>query len=300
MRIMLLGDSLSLPRWKVSFAKSADLELEVPFEQTYPVLLHRALEDLYPERDVFVINRAKRACEIGHIFEELGDHMYTYQPDLIVLQTGLVDCLPRKERGGRQKVPIEPFADFYGRILTDVHHKPDVKLAVLGICPGSERVYARLPGFEAAIAQYNEVLARGADGREVFFVDMARHFDPRAPERYHALDDQHLNRAGHRLFFSELLPLAQSLVENRSGCAAYADDPKRAHAHFVRALKAYPANLSALYNALFSAFELGDRDGVVEWRARAQAERHGDRALDALVGAVAALPATSTSRSATT
>jgi len=78
MRIIIVGDSLGLPRPKNirQFNTDTREELAVYFQHTYGFLLQDALNLTYPDERFDVINRSQRFFTIKNVYEQFADHLF--------------------------------------------------------------------------------------------------------------------------------------------------------------------------------------------------------------------------------
>lgn len=82
-RILCAGDSLTLPR------------NGIPYESTWVCLLQQLLSDYS------IINRSQRAMTTANINGSTqGDFLEFYNPEIVIIQLGIVDCAPRYLKNG--------------------------------------------------------------------------------------------------------------------------------------------------------------------------------------------------------
>lgn len=199
MRVLITGDSLALPRpYNIrTFDPEKDEELGVHFHDTYGYLLQKELSKIYSKTEV--INRAQSAQCIGDVYEQLFGHLFYFQPDIIILHVGIVDCWPRKELNGKAKTDIGDFSMYYNKIIKLLKRRKQTKLIIIGICSTSKRLEEKYLGTLQQINKYNSVLMSGSDQQQIFYIDMEKHIDIDDPNVYLMLDDHHLNRKGNEL-----------------------------------------------------------------------------------------------------
>ena len=210
-RILIAGDSLSLPRPHQikNFDPKTDKDLAVHFHETYGYLLQKGLERHFPDKEVFIINRSRRAFTIKDIQKEFFDHLHYFEPDMIVLHVGIVDCWFRE--GGQQFVNINEFSHAYTQILNTLKLKPQTKMIVIGIAPTSVKMDTRFPGLNDEINKYNKVYQNFIDEIQTFYIDMARYIDPHEPSHYLLPDHHHLNKEGNQLLYKKLFEICKSI-----------------------------------------------------------------------------------------
>lgn len=214
MLIVLAGNSLSLPRPHriKEFDASTDRELAIHYGETYASLLEQRLRTLHPDKYASIQNRSQRGYTIVDILQQFDDHLYYFQPNLIIMHVGVVDCWYRKELDGRSYVNIQNFTKSYLAIINRMKNRSDTKLIVIGIAPTSDKMEERYPGIRDQISQYNHVLQCGADDKQIYYIDLIEDIAPQI-EQYLLPDDQHLNRNGNRLIYNKLLALVGPMME---------------------------------------------------------------------------------------
>ncbi|TBL73012.1 SGNH/GDSL hydrolase family protein [Paenibacillus thalictri] len=258
MRILVAADSLSLPRpHRINnFNPVTENELAVHYHETYGSLIDRKLRQNNPELYIEVINRGQRSCTIKSVAEQFADHLFFFQPDVIVLQVGIVDLWYREHLGGKQYVNVHEFSVYYSRILEFIKMRPQVKLAVVGILPTSVKMDTRYSGINKQVTLYNQVLKKGADNNQVFFIDMEPDLNPKQPQQYLLPDDHHLNKAGNQLVAGKLLSLLQAIIYNVAGFQHYQQNHfDEAYSNFVSSYESFSDYADNLYNLICLAFD---------------------------------------------
>lgn len=165
MRILILTDSLGLPRNKPEVCS---------FEDTWPVLL----KNKYPNIHQVSIGAATSEILLKQIHYHKG-----FNPDIVVLQVGIVDCAPRFM--SRKELDFTYALGVFGKGLrfllnrnwikklrnisyinevefqcniNKIQDKFDCPVIAIGILPANEQYEARLPGIAKKIITYNEIL----------------------------------------------------------------------------------------------------------------------------------------------
>ncbi len=87
LKIVLLGDSLSLPR--------GPAQGDIPYEATYPVLLERSLRARLGAQVPWLIERGLRLRTILRVPSDWYEQIELKKPDILVVHVGVVDCAPR-------------------------------------------------------------------------------------------------------------------------------------------------------------------------------------------------------------
>lgn len=228
MRILVLGDSLPAPRPRRG----------QPLETTWPALLRQS------GADVDVWQRARpRACSIDVLaeFKLFTDSLSRF--DAVVVQTGIVDCVPRPYPRWFIKI-FEVFATFeqlrafdrfahqrllwaYGRawvsraeyranlerlIRESISHHPALRILLVPIAPPTRRMLTEFRDLVPTVALYNAVLQQlgRVHGPAVVTLNPFSGYDPLAL----TLDDgHHLTCLGHARIAAEIsrhLPFASA------------------------------------------------------------------------------------------
>lgn len=202
-RIFIITDSLSLPR---KYGKEY-----VTYDVIYPQLL--IME--YPQ--VEFIHIAYGGATITELFLQLKNYYALVNPDLIILQAGIVDCAPRalgkieleivkKFKLFRLVKPFFSILRKYRRITytkTKEFRKkiqeiksifPGIQVWSIGILPGSTEYDKKVPRVSKNIDKYNEILCL-----ETHFIDNSDF----PPDGIMA-DHHHLSKKGHEIIFNKL------------------------------------------------------------------------------------------------
>ncbi|WP_198034389.1 SGNH/GDSL hydrolase family protein [Dyadobacter tibetensis] len=219
-RIVILGDSLAMPR----------IMDGIRFEDTYAYHLAKEFEP-----DFTLYNRAKRANTFAKQAVEwtLNDDFICYNPKIVIIHLGIVDCAPRLFSELQNKViemmpaPIrKPIITFFSKrrlfftrlfkkvyvdkkcfeagirsILTHIDSSKQ-KTIIVGIAPTNTVNANRSYGFEANIMDYNNILKNVAATKEnTIFLDVRDQINP----DIHLLPDGiHLTKEGH-LIISKMI-----------------------------------------------------------------------------------------------
>ena len=170
MKIVILGDSLSLPR----------IDEGIEYEDTYPYSLQEAGH---------IINRSKRAnnTTLQAKYVNMYNDVYSFKPDIVILHLGIVDCAPRlfypleakivnqinkvipivkllsKYRYQLTKifpkvyVNIHKFDKNISKILTSLEER-NINVIIVGIADSTIEHKKRSYKFEENIKAYNKIL----------------------------------------------------------------------------------------------------------------------------------------------
>ena len=208
-RILIISDSLALPRSKPE---------QTLYEDTYPYMLGKDYE-------VFQISFGGGTIkEIVH-----QAHYYrSYNPDYIVLQSGIVDCAYRAFPVFVDKGAVySGFLDLYRRVLAKIipprilrrvfryrytnpkdfeasiislkEAFPGTKILAIGIIPASKEYAELVHNIDKSISQYNAILERNMATGFINLSDM--------PENGVMSDHHHLNKFGHQFIVNKILDI---------------------------------------------------------------------------------------------
>lgn len=213
MRILALGDSLGLPRpYKIKEYAPIEQQLAVPYSNVHSSILHRALINQFGQNQVVeVINRARRFTTIKDVYNEFWDHLFYFEPNILILQVGIVDCWLRDYLENQQLVRFELFEIYLKAILKLLSFRKNCTLILVGICPSSKKMYQRYQGMENEIQKYNIALKKATEQQHVFYIDMEKNISPNNPHQYLLLDDIHLNTLGNELVAKECFEIIKNI-----------------------------------------------------------------------------------------
>jgi lysophospholipase L1-like esterase len=195
--IVLMTDSLSLPRpWNIrdlSSEEGADFD----YESVYPTLLRQRLDQIWSKTAVTITNLGKRSCTMEITARSASTVFRLYGPDVAVVHVGIVDCWLRSQSPDEFLCPLDIYASSAEAIVDsrDAARRASPILFV-GTLDLPERFAQRSPRQNAIIAEYNAALRKTCRRENVFFVDVARQANVQAGALTH-LDGVHLSHAGH-------------------------------------------------------------------------------------------------------
>jgi len=231
LRIFLIGDSLAVPR--------SDPSGDIRYRNCYPFLIQQYLENQLQSVHVPVIyDRSQSCCTLPDVVFSWNEEISLQEPDILIIQVGVVDCAPRVFTPYQRKV----VANLRPRIMRESvlslvrkYRKHLVRLrgnltytsyeqfrqAAIGLSSEADRVgllgcyfvniitpslemERRSPGFCSNVAKYNEVLEEVADGKIVQIVDMDGIVQRMGHERLLLSDGIHINKEGHRILAGEI------------------------------------------------------------------------------------------------
>lgn len=257
MRILVAGDSLGLPRpHRINNYSPEETELAVRYENTYSSIINRELmKHCNMNPFIEMINRSKRAQTIVGVNQEFVDHLFFYEPDVIIMQVGIVDCWFRENLGGKQMVDRMSYKQNLTRILELLAQRPACKLIIIGIAPTSVKMQKKYPGLNREIRLYNHVLKSNVDHKTVFYIDIEKHIKPQQAQEYLLPDDQHLNREGNRLVADLAISLLKGFIYADLGVQQYNEDNvEGALKYFEQSYEVQPLNLYNIYNLMVIYF----------------------------------------------
>lgn len=205
MKVLLLTDSLSLPRRYENGT--------VSWEDIY----YNKLRKHFPDVEFILV--AMGGATITQLFLSLNYYRET-KPDLVILQSGIVDCAPRALSQLEQQIVIKlrmfrlvhPFTKFFRKSRNLTYTKPgvfeetllkiknsfpDKPFVSIGILPGCEAYDKKVPGVSRKIEEYNALLRKHST-----FIDN-RDF----PRDGIINDFHHLNEKGHDEIYNKLVPV---------------------------------------------------------------------------------------------
>lgn len=222
-RLLIIGDSLSMSRYGEG----------VGYEDMYSSRISIA----FPGR--LIINASERgnttarACTPAY----MDEYVHPLMPDVVVLQLGVVDCLPRlltelqrrlvaiSSRFSITKILANRYVAYLSRRRLQItkkrpmslvsreaferncrliqsiliHDNPDVRFVVIDIpCPASS-LSEKSYGADELVAEYNSILRRIFDARKSRFVDLYE--TTRCNPALLLPDGYHLNSGGHDFIF---------------------------------------------------------------------------------------------------
>lgn len=212
MKILLSGDSYGLPR----FGKNS-LKVALSYEETYPEVLRRLLQQAY-EEDVMLVSRCRHANTSFSLVREETGMLALMEPDHAVVQLGLADLWPSS---WRNVPPLQPELQGKDPWVSDREYQEHLSLFCRAA--GDQRVgvvlvnIACLPGLKgeaglkikARINTYNDILAALVQKHPgLKLVDL--HQMTAADPEFFGDDGIHLNGLGSSLLAVEIF---QSLAE---------------------------------------------------------------------------------------
>lgn len=263
MRILVAADSLGLPRpHRINSYSPDETDLAVSYEQTYSSIINKELLKFYKmDPYVEVINRSRRSQTIANVADEFLEHLFFYEPNVIIMQVGLVDCWFRENMRRRQLVDKESYKGYLLKILEVLKHRPTCKLLIIGISPTSEKMEKKYQGINHEIRLYNQVLKSVVDNKTIFYIDMEKYVEPEQFQKYLLPDGQHLNQEGNRLVAEKAIGLLKGFIYANLGVHQYNDGHvEEALRCFEQSYEASPLDLNNIYNMMVIYFGNQDKE----------------------------------------
>lgn len=213
-KILLLTDSVSLPR---KHSKGEVLWDEIYFRQ---------LQQRFPQIEFVLVGMG--GATITQL--QLALNYYTLvKPDMVILQSGIVDCAPRALSQFEQQLIIKlkmfrlvkPFTTFFRKHRNIAYTSPRVfegtllkiksvfagkPLVGIGILPGSKAYDAKVPGVSKRINTYNNIIQQ-----HTIYID-----NTDFPAEGIINDHHHMSTQGHAVIFKKLEPLIDNFYRQQN------------------------------------------------------------------------------------
>lgn len=209
-RILIIGDSLCLTRNKPE---------KVVLSDTWPKLLNE-------NNEFEIIQLGIGGATIRTLYEQAQYYESCY-PDILVVQSGIVDCAPRalswleKEIINSSRLfnfvanrlmPINLMRKYRGLTYTTkydykkkvgqfINRFPESKIIFIGILPASGDYEKILPGISKKIKMYNEIIEKEITDKQ-FFLNTDS-----IPMHGIMTDHHHLNSIGHKWLVDSVLDI---------------------------------------------------------------------------------------------
>lgn len=206
MKIQIFSDSLALPR---------EVPEKVYYEETYPAKL---------QQEHIVVQFSKGAGTIDELYEQTF-YLKMFSPDVVIIQSGIVDCGPRPfTKFEEQFFKLNFFTKGIKAILKRLTKSwlrnlrkvawtspkkykfycmrfletyPNTPVFAIGILPPRKEYEKQLKGITKRIQQYNEIL------KEVFgnnFIDTSD-----MPDAGIMSDHHHMTIIGHQFIYDKII-----------------------------------------------------------------------------------------------
>jgi lysophospholipase L1-like esterase len=263
MRILVAGDSLGLPRpHRINNYSPDEKELAVPYENTYSSIINRELlEHFNMNPFVEIINRSRRSQTIENVLSEFSDHLFFYEPDVIIMHVGIVDCWFRENLGGKQMVEKDHYKQYLLNMINLLKLRPDCRLIIVGISPTSLKMERKYSGINREIRLYNQILKSQIDHKTIFYIDMEKYINLKSPHQYLLPDDHHLNKEGNKLVAEKLIHLIKAFIYSDKGVHYFNNgDLETAFNYFQKSYNIYPIYIDNICNLLILSYQLEKRE----------------------------------------
>lgn len=190
MKLLIIGDSITMPRLKDIEKMSKEiileeLEIENPIENTYPYILNKKIVEKN-KKFVYMENFSYNGTNSFNIINKLYlTKCFLFNPDIIVLNIGLVDCWERDEKQDKHtpyefmkgKNPWVSKMEFFKNITEFIKYvnsniKQLKKIIIVSIPYTSERQYLKYRSSLENTIKYNEILKETSKLDKCIFVDI--------------------------------------------------------------------------------------------------------------------------------
>lgn len=146
LRIVAIADSLSMPRPPKHGSPGTR------WEETWPKVLERLLREIHPSSEVINAGKRSRTAEDLEARELVG----FIEPDIIILQIGIVDCAPRVfSRRQRQIVSLAP-----ERLRNFIIRQRSANRFRLTARNPLQKVYTKPAAFERALRTFRDYVEK--------------------------------------------------------------------------------------------------------------------------------------------
>lgn len=207
-RLLIVTDSLGAPR-----CVSGEM---IKYDDTW---VHK-ISSYLCQFDIETISITINGLDSKQLLTLTNEKLLLYEPDVVVLQLGIVDCAPRVLRDkeiailsavGLSKVTRKVIskhhaflsnlrnirhtsAEYFKKNLSQVYslfHSHAIKVVYIPIAPACLGYKLKSPSIENSILHYNMIISNYTD---IFFGDI---YSESCPEEIFLTDFHHLNSSGH-------------------------------------------------------------------------------------------------------
>lgn len=220
-RILIVTDSLGLPR---------EIPDKVNYENTYLYKLKSFFRQTFPEIEIISVSIG--GGSINELSKQILGYYKATKPDLVIMQSGIVDCSPRMFKKSEiallQIIPIIGKVTFklarnfktsirkfrritytspkeFERIAIELKEVFGDRIYWLGILPAREKYELLVPGISKNIKQYNDLIQKNYLAQ---FINLNNF-----PLKGISSDHHHLNEYGHQLIAQQLKSLLLSIFK---------------------------------------------------------------------------------------
>lgn len=176
MRILVIGDSVGLPR----FHRFSE-EVELPYDYVYPEQLRRLLLAHSPGEDVLLLNQCRHANTSHSLRSGVASEVSLIRPDILILQLGMVDLWPSAGRNVPAPIPEmegrdpwispEQLHENFSRFLDFCSVSQSLSVIIVNVPRVSHEQYERYPAVLPRTQSYNRLLRDVANRPGVYYVD---------------------------------------------------------------------------------------------------------------------------------
>lgn len=238
LRIVVAGDSLGLPRLTQTI---------ISYKDIWPLLLESKLRN--KNINCVVLNHSERSRTLPKFLKNFQDIVTIWEPDILIIQIGIVDCAPRlfseKEnrflnsgfihwriaraiinfasKHRRQIIKIRPWVRYtplkkfknsleeLGNILS----KTNYKTIILPIMPSFPSHTYRSPGYNESVEKYNNEWKFFCEKYSHIFINLEEIIDDYKLEELLLEDGHHLSKLGHKRIASSLEKKVLEIINGR-------------------------------------------------------------------------------------
>ena len=235
--IRVYGDSLSMPRQQYG----------IPYYETYPELFKKELKKKFSGFDVNLYNRSQGGSDIRRLFKTIkrdGDYFLNNNLEIIIIQSGIVDCAPRpipqrvrkiiekiknqflqekiisyirknranfiKIKGDKpfRKTSPSAYKTILNRMVRLLNGKNN-NILLINIPPTFENLNQRSPGLQSSIKFYNNIIKKtinNINSEDIKLADVYTFInnDPNGIKKYIS-DGIHITKEAHKLYCNLLM-----------------------------------------------------------------------------------------------
>ena len=212
MKILILTDSLGLPRFKPEICS---------FKDTWPILL----KNIYPD-----IHQVSIGAATSQVLLKQIAYQKPFEPNIVILQVGIVDCAPRFM--SRKELDLTYALGIIGKGLRSIFNKKWIKkirnisyinekdfeknireiqssfkcpVIAVGILPSNKEYEEFLPGVTKKTTLYNGILKQNFN----------KFIDTDDLEIHGIMSDyHHLNKKGHEYLYSKIVDVLKQYKKN--------------------------------------------------------------------------------------
>lgn len=217
-KCLCIGDSLALPRPGVLFSETWPYKCQYTFSES-----------------IIFENRSQWAQTTSSLL--LPNYLEFYQPEIVIIHLGIVDCAPRKIfenytlkhnalllkkifknilwkifKNKYKTFTIVKKEQYEYNIRNYIERCKDnnvKKIILIPICPPAISFLKKNP--KTSVDEYNSILKQLSN--EYVFVDYAQAL-PNNSDAFYLDDGYHINNIGHDKIFEAISPIVKSIIDS--------------------------------------------------------------------------------------